>query len=919
MNATKPVKRMAPRLLPSTREMRSSLSSLGSLLFALFILLGLLGASTPVAAQSRTTINREAEREYKFGLEMVQNGMPTSAIPFFRSVLENYPQSDWAADARFQLATSLLSVGDPEAVPVFRDVLRATPAAQTARLAATRYGLARALLDAGQFGEAVGAFDDFAKRHGTDTFAAWARYYQGICLVRLNRPLEAIPLFRAASDSGGTDLKGEADYQRAAALHLAGRSEEAVEPLTVVARLYPNSEAQAKADQLSGDILFRRGRFVEARQAYSDALRAPLRTADEAWYWRAWAAIRSGDTRTGAAELLAMGDSWPESRRTGAALKQAGEQFELAGDRARARQAIGRLAALATQPADRAYAHFQRGRLAFADGDTGASREAMLAVLATGAGFEGEAQYVLGLLELTARDYAAAENFLVKAETLLGGDAEYLEKVQAARLEGFRLSGNTTGYADLVRSLEARRSPALARALYQGAELRERQLDVDGAARDYTRVIDRFPGTAEAGRSLYRLGVIRYEQGRYGEAETTLARFLAGPPAPIAEWQDDAWYWIGFSRFQRQRMAEAIEAFQRAAETPETDRAAESVFRAGNAAYNLRNFSQAATFFRQAAAHPAASSAQRLDARFNLAEALRELGEAEKARGEFLGVYADGGPEYEQALLNACAVLEDLDLAESAALAYADAAPRFTALGRQEEAWLKAGDARLRLRQPEEAAGHYIKAALLSGPLAADALVRLGEVSLSAGETGAALAAFSHAAESYPNSHFGRRATLKLALLAPRSETTTALLGNLIAAAPDDPAAAEARMRLGLLALADGRTDSAFSTLRASLQNLNDPDHVAEARVALAGIHRDRRQWAPMRTMTELVYRGAAYARSPWRGRAGLLLGQALGQLGNRPEALKVLREVVDGYPEVAADARAAQAALPPAEQGGTR
>lgn len=894
--------------------------SLSHYLCALCVICGalVLLQAPPVAAQSRTAGNREAEREYRFGIEMVENGMHTSAIPFFRSVLENYPQSDRADDARFQLASSLLAVGDAEALELFREILRRNP--QGSRLADARYGLARALLDRNLLGEAVAGFDEFASKHASDPRAPWARYYQGLALVRLNRPLDAIPLFRAAADSGTAELKAEADYQRAAALHLAGRSEEAVEPLTVVARLYPNSEAQGKADQLSGDILFRRGRYAEARQSYTDALRSPIRTADEAWYWRAWAAIRMGDTRTGAVELAAMGDSWPEGRRTIAALKQAAEQFEILPDPAAARRVIERLVLLAPSPADRAYAHFQRGRLAFAAGDTLAAREAMLAILPLGAGFEGEAQYVLGLLELTARNYPSAESFLKQAEVLLSGDADYLEKIQAARLEGLRLSGNATGYAELVRVLEERRSPALARALYQGAELLEQQNDQDGAARDYTRVIERFPATAEAGRARYRLGVIRYLQARYTEAETTLARFLSGPPAPVAEWEDDAWYWTGFSLFQRQKSAEAIEAFRRAAAIPGADKAAEAVFRAGNAAYNLRDYSRAAEFFRAAAEHAAATPTQKLDARFNLAESLRQLGEGRQARATFLAVFQDGGADYEQALLNACAVLEDLDLPDSAAAAYEAAATRFTALGRQEEAWLKAGENRARLGQYARAGVLFLNAVDLGGPLAADALIRLGEVRLSAGETTAALEAFGAAAERYPSSHFGRRATLRLALLAPRTETTVTLLENLIEAAPEDPASAEARLRLGLLARADGRIDSAIAYLRLALQHLPDADdRYPEARVALAGIHADRRQWAQARTMAELIYRGAMFRMSPWRGTAGLHLGRALGGLGNRSEALKVLRETADGYPEVAAEARAAMAALPSTESGGSR
>jgi TolA-binding protein len=860
---------------------------------AFFICLYLFGQISPVAAQ---TTSREADRQLSFAFQMLNNNMAVSAVNSFRAFIENYPSHPQIAEARFGLAQSLEISGDSEAIAAFRSYLRLHSSGS--RIPEARYGLAKALYDAGDWSGALAGFTEFTARHAGHARGLTARYYEGLCLVKTRRPLEAIPIFRSVADSATMPLKAEAAFSAAAALWQANRpAEEAAEALTAVTRAWPGTEASAKAEGLLGDILYRNGRFAEAARRYHQAIQFGLPYADELSFWKAWSLARSGDTRAGAVELDILAAKYPRSRRATEALRQAADLHLRVGDTTSAVASLAHLASFDLAPEAAAEARYQSGRILFEAGRRAEARIELLEVIRLDAGYLAEAEYLLAVIELTEGNRDRVESWLMAAERR-NPEPALAGRILAARLDLLRAANDPAGIAALIRRLESSRSPLLPTAILLGGEIEEEAGRNDNAIREYARVASRFPASTEAATALYRAGLIHYQSARYPEAETHFARFLT-VEARERRLDGDAWYWIGFARYQVNRMAPALEAFLRVGAMADHPLRAQALFRAGNTAFNLRRFDEALRHYDEVAALRGIDERTLKDARYNRAEALKELGRVEEARAAYLAVFADGGIEYEQALLNAATLLEEMERFEEAAAAYEEAVARLETSGRKEEALLKAGALRMKLGRLDEAEAHFSSAADLDGAGAPDAILRLGEIRLARGETEGALIAFRRAAAQYPTTLFGRRALLKSALLMPSGETATALLESLIRSIPDDPVSASAQLHLGLEAEEAGRRDSAIQKLRAALETLPDGDDLARARLALGRLHLAANQLPQARTQLEFLYRSPLYQNHPLRPRAGLLLVETLLKMNRRAEARKVLEETVDKYSEL--------------------
>lgn len=862
----------------------------------------LLVAVSPIVAAE--TANREAERAIRFAESTLQNDMASSAVDLYTTYLQDHPQGPFLAEARFGLAKALELTGDSGAITAYRDFLKDHPADERAMQA--RFGLARSLYAAGQWSDARAAFSEYAQRSTDPALIPTAHYYEALALVKTQRPLEAIPLFRAAIDSAVEPLKGEASFSLAAAYYQGGQVDNAAEALSAVARAYAGKPSGCKAEGLLGDIFYRQAKFAEARRRYAKALECDLSYADELTFWKAWSAVKSGDTSTGLSELIALATKFPKSRRAIESVRQAAVFSDLAGDTETALKAYAMQIELAPSPDVAAEARHERGRLYYRLGMYDEARAELKELLNLNAALQPEAEYLLGLIEIASKRWADAEAYLKSAQQK-SLNTPLMQDVLMARLDLLRQSGNKTGYADLLRQLEAIKSPALARFMRSGAELMEQTGDMEGAAREYGRVIDRFPASPDALDAQFRIGMVRYQQARFFDAETSFAKFVAmakNRGAADHPLLDDAWYWIGFSRYQTDRMQSAIDAFGEAARM-NGDKKVLALFRGGNAAFSLKRYEDAIQAYEEVIVAPEADNATKLDAMFNRAEALRSVGRTDEALKAFEEIYAKGGADYEQALISEASLLEDAGKLKDAAEKYEEYAPKFQAPSRTEEALLKAGVLRARIGDSATAIANFTKVASLQGALAAEALHRIGAMKLAAGDTPGARSAFAAGADSYPASLFGRRCELARALMEPDAESTIVRLDALIAAAPGDVASAEAHLRQAILHRALGRIDTAISHMKDALDNLSDGEDLAEAKVTLGEILLDRRFYQQAITHFQYIFRSPLYAESAFRGRAGLGLGRTLMMMNNRkPDALKVLKEVADKYPAEAERAR---------------
>jgi TolA-binding protein len=860
----------------------------------------------PASAQSG---GREAERELNFADQMLSNQPPMarSAVDAYRSFLQKYPSHSRAADARYGLARSLEILGDTEASDAYRAFLKSHTAHP--KVADARYRLGLVLYAAGRWSDALAAFREFRERHPENPASLNAVYYEGLCLVKTSRPLEATALFESVASTATMPLKAEAAFSAAASHYQAGNPNVAAEALAGVSRSYPNTEAAAKAEALTGDILYRQAQFTEAARHYRHALSSGLLTyADEVQFWLAWSQVKAGDTASGAAALLTVEEKYPASRRAVDSLRQAAQLYAGLGDSAIALRTLDRLIASPRASDDaRAEAQYTAALIAFQAGLTDPAKANLMEVLKADRVMQAEAEFILGQIEFGAGNYPQADAYLQSASKR-NPDPDLEERIIIMRLNVLRASGNLPAYERLLQRLEQQRSPAVARILYGGAEMKEQAGDVDGAKADYRKLVSRFGQSPEARDALFRLGWLSYENASYAEAESHFLRFIAvaEPMQPVHPLLDDAWYWAGFARYQLDRMERAIDAFQRAAKIPGSDQRPAALFRAGNAAYNLRRYDDAIRFFEDVIAAPDADAPLRLDAIFNRAESLRSLGRSDEARAAYLEVFEKGGADFEQALFNSAAVWDDLGKTAEAADAYEAAAFRFTSTGRKEEALMKAGVSRIKLGETRRALTCFDSIAAMGGSMVPDALLRAADIRIKLGDTPGARRNLAVAADTWASTLYGRRAQLRLAVLGDSPDQAERVYKTLIKASPEDGAAAEARLRLGLLAFKRGQSDTATTILLEALDYLDDGEYLAEAKVALAQIYLDARKPALARQQAEYLYRSPLYLRSAFRADAGILLGRALARSNQSAEALKVLTEVADRYPESADVARTA-------------
>jgi TolA-binding protein len=866
----------------------------------------------PASAQSG---GREAERELNFADQMLSNQPPMarSAADAYRVFIEKYPAHAGAGNARYGYARSLEILGDTAAADAYRAFLKSHAAHPKA--ADSRYRLALVLYSAGRWSEALAAFNDFRQRHPENPAALTARYYEGLCLVKTSRPLEATALFESVAAEATMPLKAEASFSAAASHYQAGNPNVAAEALSSVSRSYPGTEAAAKAEALMGDILYRQAQFVEAARHYRHALASgQLTYADEVQFWLAWSQIKAGDTTAGAAALLILEEKYPSSRRATDALRQAGQLYAGIGESTTALRALDRLIASDRASEDaRAEARYTAGLIAFQTTQTDRAKAYLLEVLKADRVMQAEAEFLLGQIEFSAGSYPQADAYL-QSSLKRNPDPDLEERIIIMRLNVLRASGNLPAYERLLQRLEQQRSPAVARILFGGAEMKEQAGDQDGAAADYRKLLARFGQAPEAREAFYRLGWIAYENASYAEAETWFTKFIAaaeppaqaqptGPTLPVHPLLDDAWYWVGFARYQLDRMESSIDAFQRAAKIPGADQRTAALFRAGNAAYNLRRYDDAIRSFEDVIAAPDAAPTLKLDAIFNRAESLRSLGRSDEARAAYLEAFEKGGSDFEQALLNSAAIWEDQGKTAEAAAAYEAVSPRLGSTGRREEALMKAGTAHVKLGATGNALACFDSIAAMGGPMAPDALLRSADIRLRAGDTASALKDLFAAGDTWASTLYGRRAQLRLALLGDSPARAEVVYKALIQTSPEDGAAAEARLRLGILALNRGLGDTATAILLEALDYLDDGELLAEAKVALARIYLDARKPTLARQQAEYVFRSPLYSRSSYRSRAGIRLGQALARSNQSADALKVLKEVADRYPEAAEEA----------------
>ncbi|MBL4889547.1 MAG: tetratricopeptide repeat protein [Candidatus Lindowbacteria bacterium] len=852
------------------------------------------------SSQSVYAQNIEADRDLRFANQMLAKARYSTAASYYSDFLENYPNHARASQARWGLARSYEYMEDKKAAEAYNSYLTHHPGGPHAKDALM--ALARSLYSAAQWSEARATYNEYQTRYPSDPQTGTALYYEGLCLNRMGRPLKAIEVLAEASKLLTGRMKAEAAFQSAAAYYRAKKYGDAAEALSVVAATHEGSPAAYKAEGLLGDILYTQGDYADAYDRYQNALKGKLSYEDELSFWKAFSAIKKGDTNLGIKELIQLAENFPSSKRATAALRQAADFSLQSKNTQEAKLALNKFLSLpGLTSQDRATGLYNLGQLHYEAQNFKNAEGPLLEVINLNSGFEAEAEYILGLIALAKSANDEAEAFLRSAEArALGSDLEV--SILIAMLDLASAQSSPDDYKALEVRIRTLDESVLPEVFLKGAELLEASGNEDGAEREYRKVISQYPQSTEATTALYSLGVISYAQAKYPEAERFFQDFLARTEnlPDLENFVDDAWYWIGFSRYQQKQMTTAIDAFLNCAAVPGSDKALPALLRAGDAAFTLQKYQDAISYYDELIASPAADSQLYLDALYNKATSLRDLGKVPEARHAFLETFKQGGTFYEDALFKAAECLQDGGKITEAADEYEANFDKFQTLSRKEETLYRAAGLRAELNEMDLALSLYSRVGIGGGAMAPDAWYKAGAILLRSNDTQAASASFRTACSLYPATVYGRRSCLALAKLETSLDTAEYLFKSIIATAPNDPVSASAYLGLGIIEQKKNNIDSAVVLLKKSIETLPEDENLAEAKIHMAEIFLMKENFKSARRQAEYVFWSPDFEESRFRFQAGIILVKALIGVKHTTEAINILDELADNYPEEA-------------------
>jgi TolA-binding protein len=783
-------------------------------------------------------------------------------------------------ELRLLLGEALLAQDPAGALEVFRAL--ETPERAQAGLR----GEAFALSARGDHAAAARAFVTLLERAPSGPLAPEARLQAGVELVRAEKAEAALPHLEAAAEASGA----EGAYWLAQAQQRTGRSEEALASLARALGAQPDAELTGRIHALRGDCLAALGRAADARRAYEQS------GSTRALEAGAVAALGAGDSRAALALAERALAADPEGARACELHTVLAEAHFATKDYPAAEQAFAAALARAAPDAEArlalrlAWCRYLAGDLAAArarlsefmkrHGATSEAEEALALELEI-AEVQGDGAGVRALARRSLERYPqgrfADQAFLAEARSLTGAEARsalasWLERFPASalgaevRLELAELESAAGAHADAERRMlevleQAPDTGAAARARYGLAWSAWERRDL-AAARQHIEALTRaqevdptllasafellvwvhreagdLPAAMEAWRALRAAGlddVRRLESaracltalraaGRFDEARALLEECAQSLTRELTGelWLESAY--LALDQGDHARAEMALEKARRLG--ADAGRLAEACFHAGEAQLAAGESARARTLLARAAESPGPRAA---DALYRLGFAQLEGGELPEAARSFerLVELEPSGPRASEArfLLGECAFRR----------------------GAFEEA------ARLCLALRSEAEGELRAKALFRAGLALGELGHWRECASVLGELAQAFPSFPNLAEG--ELWRGRALLRERQGRAARAafERTLALDSGMLAA--------QARLGLGALAEAEGKSEEALSEyLKVALLYAHEPS-VAQALFAAARVLEAQGQTALARARYEELVREHAHS-----------------------------------------------------------
>ena len=822
--------------------------------------------------QAHPERDEAAEAAYQAGRLYLARDQHENAVRALQRVVDRYPSSPYAREAREPLAQAHMVLSQPDqAAAVLADApslsgraytllgfahlqneqwTRANRAFSQARqrgeaTPVLAYGLGWAAYHRGNHAQAAEYFDHAARGdHAlarTAQFEA-ARNYQQADQLDAAREAYAAYVDRAPSANRADEALfevGRLYYQR-------GAYDNAGQSMEQLLRSYAGSEQRGQAHLVLGNVALQRGDMDRALDAFDEASAlgaAPDSIRDAIEFQQAWSLYESRQYRQAADAFMRVHESGRLDQRD-EALFWAGESFFQAENYPSARARLQRYIQTApdgpSAPAARytvAWSYFKQ--------------------------------------EQFANAAAAFERFLstYDADTRI----PYRADAQLRLGDSYFAQGR---YSDALRAYDAVSSTGRDYALFQMGEAYALQDRFEDAVSAFDTLIDTFPESRWHPEALYRRGGVYFQMQNYSAARASYEQLLASypehPRVPRTQ------YGIGDAYFNMGDLEAAVDAYQTVLQDyPNSDVFADAASSI-QYAFVVRDDPDGA----QSLVDDIASridDPERSDAlRFRIAEATYQSGDTEAAMQQLRQFVRTASTD-----------------------AYLP------------EAYFLLGRGYADQRQQQEATTFFrqLVDSYPDHPRVPQAALRLGELYEQDERYGEALNAFMRAGDHpeaptdvVARARYGEAMTL---LQQGRANDAEQLLRQVVRAQDSGRLVASARLGLARIAEENDALDEAQRLYRQVAEADADDESKAEARYRLGRLL--RQSGNPNQAITELERIPALFSGYPsWIARSYLEQARAYEQLGQNGEAQRLYDRVISRYGDTrfAEEARTAREAL---------
>lgn len=800
-----------------------------------------------------------------------------------------------------------------------------------------------------QFSSAADAFAIFREAYPASSLQPDALYHEGAALLAMGQDDRAVEVLESFERSfPAHPLSFEARLLLGQYFYTEGRAEDAIRTLARVIERRPPEAIAARALYWMGDSSVLLGDDEQAIAYYLEAAESyrTTETAPKAWYARAYTLVRMKRYEAGAEAFELLAARYPESdlaRNVGLALAEV--YYEL-GDYPRAISEINRrLTSLSGEAEERAIFLLAESYNQLRDSENAIVNYRRFTEGSPESPYFRRAVYGLGWNYYHEKSHQwAAEQFsrISDGTDELAPDALYYEGVNLV------LSARTEDGAErFSRLVDLWPDHRLAdQGLFELGILRYDGRRWEEAEEVFGRLIEDYPNSGRVGEAsmwrgntlialgrfddalaafdraielqaaspetrdavIFQKSWLLYRQERYAEAATAFELLYESDPKGAQAGQ--ALFWSAESRFQTNRLDQAVDRFRRyLRDFPNGTHVDAAHYALGWAYFRQQRYEAAIPEFERFLAsyrEQTESIPYRTDAQLRLADSFFALKRYADAVRVYRRLAADGDDyalyQIAQAYANSAEPVE-------AIASFQRLITEFPQSEWREEARYSMGYLYFQNQEYDQAIQEY--GTLIrdhgSHALAAKAQYGIGDAHFNAGRLEQAVSAYQVVLDRYPSSPFASDAAagIQFALLASgQEERSSAFIDSFAVAHPGSPLVDELRFRRAEVRFQGGRTEEATNDLLEFVRSASNDRLLPEAYYYLGTIYADRGQTREATTyLGQIVQR---YPDSPRRADAAARLGRLQLEAGRADEAertYEVLSESAGDDPRLRSEA----------------